>query len=146
MTSSFSTSGKKIKLTKNLNNDLQSSLTINGNKNLFYLPPIDIEAKRKAFMKPTSILTRFVQEKTKNLITSTKEELSRPINLNIFTSPKISKYQNRNKSIDKKYLSHKVFITDSNINNNKEKKSLSKRRNSSINKLIDLNLSKSTNK
>ena len=146
MTSSFSTSGKKIKLTKNLNNALQSSLTINGNKNLFYLPPIDIEAKRKAFMKPTSILTRFVQEKTKNLITSTKEELSKPINLNIFTSPKISKYQNRNKSIDKKYLSHKVFITDSNINNNKEKKSLSKKRNSSINKLIDLNLSKSTNK
>ena len=74
MTSSFSPSGNKIKLTKNLNNGLQSSLNLNGNKKLFYLPPIDIEAKRKAFMKPTSILTRFVQDRTKSLITSTKEE------------------------------------------------------------------------
>ena len=144
MTSSFNPSGNKIKLTKNLNNALQSSLTINDNRNLFYLPPIDIESKRKAFMKPTSILTRFVQERTKSLIASTKEELKRPIKINMFTSPNIAKTQKRNKSIDKKYLSHKVFITDSNII--KDTESLSKNNDSSINKLIDLNLSKSTNK
>jgi len=144
MTSSFNPSGNKIKLTKNLNNALQSSLTINDNRNLFYLPPIDIESKRKAFMKPTSILTRFVQERTKSLIASTKEELRRPIKINMFTTPNIAKTQKRNKSIDKKYLSHKVFITYSNIN--KDTESLSKNNDSSINKLIDLNLSKSTNK
>ena len=96
MTSSFNPSGNKIKLTKNLNNALQSSLTINDNRNLFYLPPIDIESKRKAFMKPTSILTRFVQERTKSLIASTKEELRRPIKINMFTSPNIAKTQKRN--------------------------------------------------
>ena len=144
MTSSFSPSGNKIKLTKNLNSALQSSLNLNDNKNLFYLPPIDIEAKRKAFMKPTSILTKFVQERTKSLITSIREELRRPIKINIYTSPNVAKNQKRNKSQDKKYISHKVFITDSNIN--KDTESISKNNDSSINKLIDLNLSKSTNK
>jgi hypothetical protein len=146
MTSSFSPSGNKIKLTKNFNNTLQSSLNLNDNKNLFYLPPVDIKTKRKAFIKPTSILTRFVQERTKSIIKSTKEELRRPIKINMFTSPNLAKSQKRNKSINKKYLSHKVFITDSNINNNKDTESLSKNNDSSINKLIDLNLSKSTNK
>ena len=144
MTSGFSPSDNKIKLTKNLNNALQSSLNLNDNKNLFYLPPIDIKTKRKAFLKPTSILTRFVEEKTKNLITSTKEELNRPIKINMFTSPNLAKSQKRNKSTDKKYLSHKIFITDNNIN--KDSESISKNNDSSINKLIDLNLSKSTNK
>ena len=146
MSNSFSPSGNKIKLKKNSNNPLQFSLNLNDNKNLFYLPPIDIEAKRKAFMKPTSILTRFVQERTKSLITSTKEELKRPIKINMFTSPNVAKSHKRNKSIDKKYLSHKVFITDSNINNNKDTESFSKNNDFSINKLLDLNLSKSTNK
>ena len=146
MTSSFNPNGSKLKLTKNLNNGLQSSLNLNGNKKLFYLPPIDIEAKRKAFMKPTSILTRFVQDRTKSLITSTKEELRRPIKINKLASPNVAKSQKRNKSTDKKYISHKIFITDSNINNNKDSESLSKNNDSSINKLIDLNLSKSTNK
>ena len=147
MTSSFKPSnGNKIKLTKKLNNALRASLTSNDNRNLFYLPPIDIETKRKAFMKPTSILTRFVQERTKSLITSTKEELKRPIKINMFTSLNLKRSQKRNKSIDSKYLSHKVFITDSNINNNKDTESLSKNNDSSINKFIDFNLNKTNNK
>jgi len=134
MTSDFNESGNKLRLAKHLNKTLQSpSLTSSNKKNLFFLPPIDIDTKRKAFMQPTSLLTKYVQEKTKNLLRSTKIALRSPIKARMLTIPNTMKSQKRNKSIDKKLLNHKIFITDSNINNNNDSK---------IHQLIDLNASK----
>ena len=134
MTSDLNDSGNKLRLTKHLNKALQSpSLTSSNNNNLFFLPPIDIDIKRKAFMQPTSLLTKYVQEKTKNLLRSTKIALRSPIKGRMLTIPNTMKSQKRNKSIDKKLLNHKIFITDNNVKNNNDSK---------IHQLIDLNASK----
>jgi len=134
MTSELNDSGNKLKLTKHLNKALQSpSLTSSNKKNLFFLPPIDVDTKRKAFMQPTSLLTKYVHEKTKNLLRSTKLTLRSPIKTRMLTIPNTMKSQKRNKSIDKKLLNHKIFITDSNVNNNYDSK---------IIQYIDLNTSK----
>ena len=111
MTSEFNDSGSKLRLTKHLNKALQSpSLTSSNNKNLFILPPIDIDTKRKAFMQPTSLLTKYVHEKTKNLLRSTKIALRSPIKARMLTIPNTMKNQKRNKSIDKKLLDHKMLM------------------------------------
>ena len=108
-------------------------MTSSNNKNLFFLPPIDIDTKRKAFIQPTSLLTKYVHEKTKNLLRSTKIALRSPIKARMLTIPNTMKSQKRNKSIDKKWLDHKIFITDSNVNNNNDSK---------IHQLLDLNARK----
>ena len=120
MKSSFSPSPNKIRITKHLNKALQSTPPEKSENNLFYLPPIDSEAKKKAFNEPSSILTKFVEKRTKNLIRSTREELKKPIRINIISSMDKSKDLNRNKSLNKKLINQKFFITD-NPNKNSKK-------------------------
>ena len=101
MRSSFSPDINQIKLRKNLN-IIQPSLSISLKKpnNLFILPPIDNETKKQALIKPTSILTKFIHDRTKNLLKSTKIEMKKPIKLNI---DKIKDLKKNNKNF---------FITD----------------------------------
>ena len=84
MQSNFSPKVNRIKLKNNLNLGLQLSSPIpaKNENNLFILPPIDIETKKNALIKPTSILTKFIHNRTKNLLNSTRRELKRPIKLN----------------------------------------------------------------
>jgi len=126
MTSSFNPNSRKTKLSKQLNG--RSPTQIFGETpKLFMLPPIDNETKKKALNQPTSILTKFVQNRMKNLIQSTKEDLRRPIKIHMLTSLNYNtKDKKRNKTMEKRYMSNKLFITDYNkiriIDKEKEKK------------------------
>ena len=113
MKSSFSKNINKIKLTKsyNIESEPPSSLSRNKKANLFLLPPIDIEVKKKAFIQPTSILTKFVQDKTKRLITSTEEEMKRPIKINLTKIKNIK----QSKVFENK-SSKNLFITENKSN------------------------------
>ena len=110
MLNNFSPNPNKIRLTKHLNTALK--LSLNTNNNLYILPPIDNECKRKAFMKPTSMLTKFVQNRTRHLINCTKEDLKRPIKIHMNTSMNYNTNEpRRNKSLNKKIISRNFFIT-----------------------------------
>ena len=101
MRSSFSPDINQIKLRKNLNIiQPSSSISLKKPNNLFILPPIDNETKKQALIKPTSILTKFIHDRTKNLLKSTKIEMKKPIKLNI---DKIKDLKKNNKNF---------FITD----------------------------------
>ena len=81
--------------------------------NLFILPPIDIETKKNALIKPTSILTKFIHNRTKNLLNSTRRELKRPIKLSLDRNKRNKdgiKFLSKDKINDKN-----IFITDNNI-------------------------------
>lgn len=54
--------------------------------NLYILPPIDPITKKKALFQHTSMLTKFIHDRTRNLINSTKSDLKRPIKININNS------------------------------------------------------------
>ena len=73
MKSSFSPNRNKIKLIKNLNIDLQPSSPsfLKKQNNLFILPPIDPITKKQALFQHTSMLTKFIHDRTRNLINST---------------------------------------------------------------------------
>ena len=118
MKSNFSPNINKIYLRKNLNLSLESSSPLNlkkENKNkLFYLPPIDNESKKKALNRPTSILTKFIHDRTRNLINNTKKELKRPIKL------KLDKIQNLKKTNNIEEKSSNFFITNNEIDKNPE--------------------------
>ena len=88
MKSSFSPNRNKIKLIKNLNIDLQPSSPsyLKKQNNLYILPPIDPITKKKALFQHTSMLTKFIHDRTRNLINSTKSDLKRPIKININNS------------------------------------------------------------
>lgn len=113
MKSSFSKNINKIKLTKsyNIESEPPSSLSRNKKANLFLLPPIDIETKKNALIQPTSILTKFVQDKTKRLITSTEEEMKRPIKINLTKIKNIK----QSKVLDNKSPKN-LFITENKHN------------------------------
>ena len=101
MRSSFSPDINQIKLRKNLNIiQPSSSISLKKPNNLFILPPIDNETKKQALIKPTSILTKFIHDRTKNLLKSTKIEMKKPIKLNI------------DKIRDLKKNNNNFFITD----------------------------------
>ena len=103
----------RIKLKKNLNLSLQQSpLTKKRDNKLFILPPIDKETKKNALIQPTSILTKFIQDRTKNLIKSTKEELKRPIKL------KYGEIKNLKRINKKEGKSTNFFITNTETNKN----------------------------
>ena len=114
MASSFNPNSRTTKFSRHLN--AKSPTQIFGEtENLFILPPIDYESKKKAFNQPTSILTKFVQNRMKNLIQSTKEDLRRPIKIQMLTSLNYNtKDRKRNKTMEKRYMSNKLFITDYN--------------------------------
>ena len=124
MSTSFSPNHNKIRLSKHLNTALSLSLK----NNLFVLPPIDSETKKKALMEPTSMLTRFVQNRTRSLINCTKEEFKRSMKMHMLTSMNYNT-QKKNKTLDKKF---NIFLThneidknnsnNNNINNNNIKK------------------------
>ena len=114
MTSSFNPNSRKVKLLRHLNQKSPTQI-FGETENLFILPPIDNESKKKAFNQPTSILTKFVQNRMKNLIQSTKEDLRRPIKIHMLTSLNYNtKDPKRNKTMEKRYMSNKLFITDYN--------------------------------
>lgn len=120
MKSSFSPNRNKIKLIKNLNIDLQPSSPsfLKKQNNLFILPPIDPITKKQALFQHTSMLTKFIHDRTRNLINSTKSDLKRPIKININNS----NTTNNRLIIDKDTKNNNnIFLTiDGNINNNKE--------------------------
>ena len=108
MESSFSPNVNKIKLNK----QPPLKLSLKKDKNLFILPPIDIETKKNALIKPTSILTKFIHDRTKKLIKSTKEELKQPIKINLEKIKNLKK----SKIIDNNQNSSNIFITENQIN------------------------------
>ena len=108
MESSFSPNINKIKLNK----QPPLKLSLKKDKNLFILPPIDIETKKNALIKPTSILTKFIHDRTKKLIKSTKEELKQPIKINLEKIKNLKK----SKIIDNNQNSSNIFITENQIN------------------------------
>ena len=114
MKSSFSPNINKIKI-KNLNINLNPSspLSLKKHSQLFILPPLDSESKRQVLNKPTSLLTKFIHDRTRNLIKSTKEALKKPVKLNKkkLTDLNIIKVSNM-----KKQNTNNFFITD-NVNN-----------------------------
>ena len=120
MKSSFSPN--KIKITEYLNKALNSP-SLDRRNNLYFLPPIDIETKRNAFNEPSSLLTKYIEKRTKDLLRSTREELKKPIKLNILNSIDKNRNSNRNKIINKKLINQKLFITDNTITNNSKKDS-----------------------
>lgn len=114
MASSFNPNSRKIKLSRYLNTKSPTQI-FGETENLFILPPIDNETKKKALNQPTSILTKFIQNRMKNLIQSTKEDLRRPIKIHMLTSLNYNtKDPKRNKTMEKRYISNKLFITDYN--------------------------------
>ena len=90
-----------------------SQFSPNKKPNLYILPPIDNETKKHAFIQPTSILTKFIHDRTRKLIKNTKEELKKPIKLNM---DKIKNLK-LNKILKNKSISN-FFITEK--DNNKE--------------------------
>ena len=97
------------KLKRNLNALLQpsSSISLKKPNNLFILPPIDYETKKQHLIRPTSILTKFIHNRTKKLLKSTKLQLKKPLKLNI---DKINLKQSHNNLIRNK--GNNFFITD----------------------------------
>ena len=93
MKSSFSPNKNKMKLIKSLNLSLQppspDSYKRQNNNILFTLPPIDSVTKKQELMKPTSLLTRFIHDRTRTIINTTKSELKKPIKISIENINKI---------------------------------------------------------
>ena len=112
MTSSFNQNSRKARLSRHLNTKSPTQI-FGETENLFILPPIDNETKKRALNQPTSILTKFVQNRMKNLMQSTKEDLRRPIKIQMLTNFNYNtKDSRRNKTMEKRYMSNKLFITD----------------------------------
>ena len=91
----------------------------------FFLPPIDNYSKRYAFNKPSSILTKFIEDKANQLIKEAKEIKKNEIRA--FSKDDITKTTpnelNKNKSIEllqrRNLKKSSIFITgNNNINNN----------------------------
>ena len=89
----------------------------------YLLPIIDKKIMNKAFQKPSSILTKYIQKHTHDLIRTTNEDLNRPIEINqmqVFSEPNKKKrkamIKSRNKKTKKTYLKTKKEFTDININ------------------------------
>jgi hypothetical protein len=117
MKSSFSPNKNKMKLIKSLNLSLQppspDSYKRQNNNILFTLPPIDSVTKKQELMKPTSLLTRFIHDRTRTIINTTKSELKKPIKISI---------ENLNKIKDKKSKEKRnnIFLTNDGTINKKE--------------------------
>ena len=95
------------------------------NEKYFYLPPIDNYTKKYAFLQPSSILTRFVEDKANQLIKDAKEIV--PVKeIRAFSKDESLKTLpndvNKNKSIDFSQRKNKkkatFFITGNNNNEN----------------------------
>ena len=77
--------GNTLKKTKNLSKALSKidtslkSYSRIDDINLFTLPPIEKEVFQKENLKPTSILTRYLEKHTQKFLKTTKEEMSKPI-------------------------------------------------------------------
>ena len=105
----------KINLKKNLNLSLQSSqLNLKKENKLFILPPIDNERKKNALDQPTSILTKFIHDRTRNLIKNTIKELKKPIKLNLDKIKNLKQINNK----EEKYTN--FFITNNETDKNPE--------------------------
>ena len=84
----------------------------NRNKNsVFSLPPINTDNKNINLIEPHSILTKFIRERKNNFIRYVKEELKRPIKINI------NNIRNKkdNKLLSKNDKNSNVFITENSI-------------------------------
>ena len=116
MTSSFSPMVNKTKLIKSLNLSLDPSTPTNLRKqnNFYILPPIDPIIKKQVLNKPTSMLTKFIHDRTRSIINNTKSDLKRPIRITIdypnITKTKKTKEKNNNG----------IFITNDGSTKNKE--------------------------
>ena len=112
MKNNFSPDINQNKLKRNLNALLQpsSSISLKKPNNLFILPPIDNETKKQHLIRPTSILTKFIHDRTKNLLKSTNIELKKPKKLKL---EKINLKKAHNHLIKNK--GNKFFITDNGI-------------------------------
>ena len=92
-----------LKLRKNLNIDLNPiPISLKKPSHLFILPPIDTETKKKALIQPTSLLTKFIHDRTQNLA------LEKPIKI------KDNKIKNlkRNTSLKKNDYMNNIFLTE----------------------------------
>ena len=113
--SSFSPSKNKMKLIKSLNLSLQSPspISLKKDNNLFTLPPIDPTIKKQVLSKPTSILTRFIHDRTRTIINTTKSELKKPIRITIENLNNIKKKKSKEKR-------NRIFLTTDGSITNKE--------------------------
>ena len=110
MEKEFNQNINRIKLKQNLNINLNPiRISLKKPIPLFILPPIDNETKRQALIQPTSILTKFVHDKTRNLINHSKQELQRPIKIKL---DKIQNLKRRNISHKKNDFTNNIFITN----------------------------------
>ena len=90
------------------------------------LPPLNILFRKKAFLEPTSVLTKFIHENTSSLIRQSNTKLYKPnlkiLNLypsysNIFNGPKKINYT-KDKPISKSPLSQKFSNNKNNLIDN----------------------------
>jgi hypothetical protein len=128
MKSSFSPSINKTKIIKSLNLSLQSSspTSLSKKSNFYILPPIDPITKKYVLNKPSSMITKFIHDRTKTIINNTNAELKKPIKLSFdYNISKPKKTKEKQKSA--------FFITNDGKANNKE---------SSLNNDINLILEK----
>ena len=117
MKSSFSPNKNKIKLIKSLNLSLQPPSPDSYKKQesnvLFTLPPIDSVTKKQELMKPTSLLTRFIHDRTRTIINTTKSELKKPIKISIDNLNQIKNKKSKEKR-------NNIFLTNDGTINKKE--------------------------
>ena len=83
MKSSFSPSINNTKIIKSLNLSLPSSspTSLIKKNNFYILPPIDPITRKYVLNKPSSMITKFIHDRTKSIINSTNAELKKPVTL-----------------------------------------------------------------
>lgn len=125
----------RMKLTKNLKKILPSqeksientsidknNLNATNNSNSFrFLPPLKKSAKKMAYLKSNSVLTKFINQHTKDIINSTEKDLSRPIKITNYKTKLI----NRENQKLKKYVKSLEKNKNENFNNNTHKENSS---------------------
>ena len=63
---------------QNISNDKSS---LNNLTSYSFLPPLKASPKKTAYLKSYSVLTKFIDQHTKDIIRSTEKDLSRPIKI-----------------------------------------------------------------
>ena len=114
MKSSFSPSINNTKIIKSLNLSLPSSspTSLIKKNNFYILPPIDPITKKYVLNKPSSMITKFIHDRTKSIIKSTNAELKKPVTLSYDYN--ISKPEKKEEKQNSDF-----FITNDGKTNNK---------------------------